>query len=83
MGAELGANSSQRKLWAWQFSKAQTYGIGARIAAMEGGHQDGVVPETKMTTEETPREASAIDSKAGEETRVEDVSLRVLSISVT
>lgn len=50
---------------------------------MEGGHQDGVVPETKMTTEETPREASAIDSKAGEETRVEDVSLRVLSISVT
>jgi MFS family permease len=27
----------ERKLWPWQFSKAQTHGVGARIAAMEGG----------------------------------------------
>ena len=31
----------ERKLWAWQFSKAQTHGIGARIAAMEAGEASG------------------------------------------
>ncbi|KAK5273415.1 hypothetical protein LTR96_000014 [Exophiala xenobiotica] len=29
----------ERKLWAWQFSKAQTHGIGNQIAAMEDGSE--------------------------------------------
>lgn len=49
----------QRNLWPWEFSKAKTYGIGARIAAMEGGHQD----------------SSVSDSKTGEETRVESINV--------
>jgi hypothetical protein len=50
--------TSQRKLWAWQFSKARTYGIGARIAAMEG----------------VDREYESEGSKAVEEGRVEVTS---------
>lgn len=34
-----GANGPAcRRLWAWQFTKAETHGAGARIAALEGSH---------------------------------------------
>ena len=29
----------ERRLWAWQFSKAKTSGVGARIAELEGAHE--------------------------------------------
>ena len=33
------------KLWAWQFSEAETTGVGRRVAELEAGHQ---VAETKV-----------------------------------
>lgn len=57
----------QRNMWAWQFSKAETHGIGARIAAMEMGANSKAFD----------------DSKEVQATRIEDVGLSSLPTSST
>ncbi|KAH8901337.1 general substrate transporter [Thozetella sp. PMI_491] len=44
----------EQKLWAWQYSKATTYGVGARITAMEGGsHSNTDAAESKAVESAT------------------------------
>lgn len=42
---------SQRNLWAWQFNKAETHGVGAQIRGIERGHDAGEFEVKREDTE--------------------------------